>query len=115
MLEQQVPEAGVLVGEGQVDLRQAADPAGGVAVLQEGRQALVERLEHAGLHVQHHIVEVLEHIVDGARRILDAAGNLTCGQAGQSLNLDNVLCRIENELAQLLRRVRRPASHGHPG
>ena len=52
-------------------------------------------VERAGV-VQHHIVEVLEHIVDGAGRVLDAPSDLTRGQAGKPLVLDNVLRSIEN-------------------
>ena len=44
-------------------------------------------------------------------RIIDLAR----GQADKSLVLDNVLRSIEDQLAQLLRRVRRPSSHGLSG
>ena len=114
MLEQQVPQPRLLMREGEVGLCQPSDPVARVAVRQHRRQTLVERVENAGLHMQHDVVQVLEHIVDGARRVFDAPGNFARGQAGKSLVLDNVLRGIENQLAQLLRRVRRPASHDVP-
>ena len=116
VLEQQVPQPRLLMREGEIGLRQPADPVGRVAgVGQHRAQPPVESVEHASLDVKHHIVEVLEHVVDGAGRILDAPCDLARRQAGQTLVLDNILRGIENQLAQLLRRVRRPTSHGVPG
>ena len=115
MLEQEVPEARLFLREGEVGMRDPCDAIVRVAAsLLDVGQTLVERVEHARLDVEHHVVEVVEHVVDGARRVADAARDLAGGQAGQAVDVDDFLRGVEDELAQLLWRVRRPSSHGHP-
>jgi hypothetical protein len=99
VLKQQVPQARLFVCEGEVGVRQSGGRVAGRALLQHGAQMLVEGIEHPCLDVQHHIVEIVEHVVDGAGRVGDAARDLAGGKAGQPLGVDNVLRRIEDQLA----------------
>jgi len=95
------------VRESEISLGQTPDAPIGIAVVaQHADQATVQRIEHARLDVQHHVVQVLEHVVDGAGRIADTPRDLAGRQSGEPLRLNNVLRSIENQLTQLLRRMR---------
>ena len=115
VLEQQVPEAGLFPRECQVGMRNLGHAPIGAAIRSLNvRQALVQGVQHPSLDVQHHVVEIGEHIVDGARRVADAARDFSGREAGQALRVYDLLRRIEDQLAQLLRGMRRPSAHGVP-
>jgi len=76
VLDQQVPQLGPLLREGDVGFRQPAHAlfgrAGGIRL----GKPLGQPVEQAGFDRQQEVVEILEHVVKGAGRVADALGDL---------------------------------------
>src|SRR5262245_27206196 len=105
VLQQEAPDSGVPIGEGDIGGAEAAQRVQPPSTLHGLSQSLVQIIHAAGLDMQEDVVEVVEHVVERAGRIADGTRNLAGGELANSPVLHDLSRLVEDQLAQLARRV----------
>lgn len=114
MLEQQVPQPRVAAGETQIAIRHAINALMGLAPSRHSVELFQKTIQKTPLDRENEVVEVVERVVERSRRIIDPPGNLARRQPHETAFMNQVRRGLNNQLAQLVCRMKGPAAHEAP-